>query len=92
MNRFVSPIGLLRWTGAAVLASLLAILSYAGRTRSADVGFGEPSAHDTYTFLMGVGLWTAIISFTIVGVGLLVAQPSIPESERDPIDQADHWS
>jgi hypothetical protein len=92
VNRFVSPWGLIRWTGVAVLASMLAVIGYALRTGSADDPVFRESAYETYTMIMGLGLWTAIISLNVVGVALLVARPATPEPERDRVKQVDYWA
>jgi hypothetical protein len=92
VNRFVSPWGLIRWTGVAVLASMLAVISFALRTGSADDPVFRESAYDTYTTLMRLGLSTATIALTVVGVALLVARPATPEPERDRVKQVDYWA
>lgn len=65
---------------------MLAVVSYVMRAGSS----GDQV--ETYTFFMGLGLWTAIVSLTVVGVALLVARPFAPESEHDEVDQVDHWA
>lgn len=66
---------------------MLVVIGYAMRA-----GSSGDAAFETYTFFMGLGLWTAVISLSVVGVGLLLAQPSASESERNHVEPIDHWS
>ena len=85
MNRFISPIGLVRWAGAGVLGSLVAFATFAMRAQ--DEGMLTRSAFEFYSSIIEWGLFVAVVSFAVVGLGLLTAQrPALkaePASERE---------
>lgn len=76
MNAFITPLGLVRWTGVAVLGSLLAAVALVmGGHYDGMVVDTEPGFFDTMLLL---GSWIAGMSFAVVGVGLLTARTPEP--------------